>query len=331
MMKICLPSLLKGYNISPGTVDKHPKCSPCWKQTKPWEPRLDNGYPNVVVEPTGEYRAWYGGCVKGCGSQMLMYANSTDGITWEKPNLGLFDLAKFDAKKYADVGTANNIVIYGGGIGVYRDEHADPAERYKASGGVMCPIKGGCPSGHCAGCIHGVASSPDGFTWDNGKAINWPKPQRYDCHTNLFFDTSQDQYVVTTRDFTRSSGRDIAIARSKGAAFGDWESPTHLVEQGDNAHQLYSQVTFRFANVYLGIVMIYDAQSGNQGPKAGHVHCRLSWSMTSVGPWEWVDNEAPLPGNEFIPAGPEGSFDSHICFAAATPIETPAGLRVYYM
>ena len=48
-------------------------------QDRPWEPRLDNGYPNVIKDytPTGEERwqLWYGDCVKGCGTQILLYAN----------------------------------------------------------------------------------------------------------------------------------------------------------------------------------------------------------------------------------------------------------------
>jgi len=110
---------------------------------------------------------------------------------------------------------------------------------------------------------------------------------------DLFFDTNEDQYVLTTRDYTRSTGRDIAIARSKGADFGGWESLVYLLEQGDAAHQLYSQITFRFANIYLGVVMIFDAKDGAVGPNAGHVHCRLSWSRSSVG-WDAPGRLQPL-------------------------------------
>ena len=37
-------------------------------------------------------------------------------------------------------------------------------------------------------------------------------------------------------------------------------------------------------------------------------------------------------GREFIPAGPQGSFDSHVCFAAHMPMKMPDGSsRIYYM
>lgn len=53
-----------------GNVAKSPK-NPLFIQDKPWEPRLDNGYPNVVFDPDsaargdGPWRLWYGGIGPG--------------------------------------------------------------------------------------------------------------------------------------------------------------------------------------------------------------------------------------------------------------------------
>ena len=96
-------------------------------QDQPWEQRIDNGYPNVVYapgDPGGDWKLWYGTCFEphNCGKQLLLFANSSDGIAWTKPHLGRYDLAAvFPA--LAKLGKANNIVMYGGGLGVYRDEH----------------------------------------------------------------------------------------------------------------------------------------------------------------------------------------------------------------
>ena len=47
-----------------------------------------------------------------------------------------------------------------------------------------------------------------------------------------------------------------------------------------------SQITFRWHNVFLGIVMIYDETSPD-----GRVHCRLSWwSGNTADKWQWVDH-----------------------------------------
>ena len=145
--------------------------------------------------------------------------------------------------------------------------------------------------------------------------------------------------MATTRDgFSGGSGRDIGIQRSLPGQFA-WDTrhaPT-LVESGSPSAQLYSQITFPFHDIYLGIVMVFDATS-----KAGHVHCRLSWAENaSAADWDWVD-PGGLTGREFIPHGdgPSGdddgdgdvnAFDSHICFAAASPVELKDEVRIYYM
>lgn len=64
--------------------------------------------PNVVHDPRdplGAWRLWYGGCQcknappkpdpACCHAQFLMYANSSDGIEWTKPSLGLYDATRY--------------------------------------------------------------------------------------------------------------------------------------------------------------------------------------------------------------------------------------------
>ena len=142
-----MATLGDGLSLGIGTMKKSPH-NPLFGQDTPWEPRLDNGYPNIVPpapgvkdgakeEPKGReasWQLWYGDCIQGCNSQIVLYANSTDGITWEKPSLNLFDVSTVrpDLKH---IGKANNIVMKGGGVGVFRDDHEqDLARRYKALG-----------------------------------------------------------------------------------------------------------------------------------------------------------------------------------------------------
>ena len=39
----------------------------------------------------------------------------------------------------------------------------------------------------------------------------------------------------------------------------EWGNDPILVEHGDEEHQLYSQITWRYYDIYLGIVMVFDA------------------------------------------------------------------------
>jgi hypothetical protein len=93
-----------GVEAVPGEVRK--RSEPVFMMDKPWETNVNNGYSSVLYDPEdafglGRFRAFYsasdGGfgaadCPPGeCGAgSATLVANSTDGISWEKPRLGLF-------------------------------------------------------------------------------------------------------------------------------------------------------------------------------------------------------------------------------------------------
>jgi hypothetical protein len=208
-----------GLALASGDVTKDPE-NPLFQQDKPWEPRLDNGYPNVVYDPEskgdGPWRLFYGGIAPG--GQYMYYANSTDGKKWYKPSLGRYDIGQKmpHLKQY---GKNTNIFMFGGGLGVYHDMHEPNASlRYKISGGSPA----GCYSDDGASdCAVATAGSPDGINdWSNVEPLRFAKPWRPDCHTNLFFDKRKDAYLMTTRDYTKT-GRDIAISVSGTSEIGD--------------------------------------------------------------------------------------------------------------
>ena len=136
------------------------------------------------------------------------------------------------------------------------------------------------------------------------------------------------RYVATTRlGFDGPVGRAIGIATSTSYvySFSPHTEPINTLS-GDEDAQLYSQITFPWLDIYLGIVMVYDATSDAQ-----KVHCRLAFAQSvHAFDWRWVEGTyATAP--DFVPLGADGDFDSHICFAAATPVSTDDGERVYYM
>lgn len=306
-----------------------------------WDGMLQVEY--TPGDPEGPWRLWYGGFIggknfnTGQGTDRVNawhFANSTDGIMWNKPNLGVFDLSQCSACLPAAraAGRRNNVLMSGDGMGVYRDNFESNASRRFKAFGTGCFGPGGVQ-----GCVSGTGTSHDGIHWGEPVAVKWPAPQRYDCHQNLIRDpnTENRQFVLTTRDFT-STGRDIAIVRGPSdGSFGSFaDAPPTLVEQGTTDHQLYSQVTFPFYNVWLGLVAIFDTKNPST---VGTVHTRLSWSLDSK-KWAWLDPDG-LTGRPFIPLGAhdkqvKGSmtppFDSHIIFAAHTPIAVDGEVRVYY-
>ena len=108
--------------------------------------------------------------------------------------------------------------------------------------------------------------------------------QRYDCHQQPLWDEEDETYVLTTRTYPGT--RAIGLLHTPS-----WPSETEAketlvqVEVGNSHHQLYSQITFRFYDIWLGLVMVFDA---DDAAKIGTVHCRLSWSPNGRNSWSWV-------------------------------------------
>jgi hypothetical protein len=318
-----------------GTATKSAK-NPLWVQDRAWEPRIDNGYPNVVHDPSdplGAWRMWY-------GADLWEYATSDDGIAWVKPDLGMFDLGTFNPR-WAEHGKHNNVIMYGQGMGIYKDLHEkDPSRRFKAFGGPSC-YGGNYP---CADLCQGVAVSPDGLHWRDARNLTWPYTagcndpscphQKYDTHQNLFWDASKNKYLATTRDLRPFPWRSVAIAESYPGEFA-WNTTDAppSVEQGTANEQPYAQITFPYYGIYLGLVAVNDAEYEQT---KGEVHLRLSWSPDAE-TWHWVD-KGGLTGKDFIPLGTPtpgdpNPFDSHIIFGTAYPIKMKddASVRLYYM
>eukprot|EP01043_Picozoa_sp_COSAG02_P037712 COSAG02_NODE_2850_length_7897_cov_2.970633_7_plen_568_part_00 len=352
-----------------GHTTKH-SSNPLFVQDTPQESRIDNGYPNVVPPSSdgrdAAWQLWYGTC--GVANQAILYANSTDGLMWQKPSLGRVTFGpKGNGSKQ------NNIVMIGPGTGVFRDEHAaDPSQRYVAFGTFCTETDKPCSlcNQRMADCVEqhkvnsNLAISADGLLWTNATNLSWPFPHAYDCHNNIFRDYKTNRWIATTRteiDFypqnedSERSGRQISMAATPGAALlmatggatFDTRKPPNVTLPMTGALQLYSQVTWRWHNTFLGLVMVIDGQADPSYKKfgAGKVHCRLAFanqplsegvSCKRVGPnctaakpekcfsqctghggrppldsppdgWNWVD-AGGLNGTDFIEHGALGAF-----------------------
>jgi hypothetical protein len=166
--------------LMPGMVTKHAG-NPLFQADKPWENSMNNLYPNVIWdEEHAVFKMWYK-CVladKEAIAQMdgpstvhdvgwyLLYATSKDGLTWEKPELGL----------HAFGGTkATNIVARDcPNVGVFKDLHdADPSRRYK----MVSDVGLGKPQ---------VRFSADGIHWGEAIKAEGFGAQNGDTHNNAF-------------------------------------------------------------------------------------------------------------------------------------------------
>jgi hypothetical protein len=136
---------------------------PVLQADRPWEEQGIGGYNTVIREDKNRFRLWYAAQMKSGlpqeGAVRLCYAESEDGITWHKPDLGLVSFRG---------STANNIVAplderqSMQGATIYLDKRAPKEARYRLWSKYQPrddEIKAGIRPGLWA------MYSPDGLHW----------------------------------------------------------------------------------------------------------------------------------------------------------------------
>ena len=192
------------------------------------------GYHSVLYD-AGVYHLWYtaGGCV--------LYARSSDGIHWEKPNL---DLARGDSGGSTNLPT--NLVLGRGlggvkggmhGLMVFVDPKAGASERFKL---VANPPEFDSQLQ--------VFSSPDGLRWKHSyiNVITFNstvKPHHLDSQNVIFWDDRIQKYVAYFRKNMRepgSQGRTVARSESTNLSYFAKVDDCPVVMQADPQHVVHS-------------------------------------------------------------------------------------------
>lgn len=295
-----------------GTPEKEPR-NPLFKADQPWENATNNLYPNIIWDEQEQiFKLWYSdvlvdqeviaqmdrpSTINGVG-WYLLNATSRDGLTWQKPALGLHG---FNGSK------ANNIVARDlPGVGVFKDPHdSNAARRYKLLSGVS----GGRPR---------VCFSADGMHWSEPIEAKGFSDVQGDTHNNAFWDARIGKYVWISKLYIGER----LVARLESDDFITWKSSGMVlrstVEEGRSS-QTYCLPVFPYGNIYLGYAMMYHLG------KDRAVDCELAWSHDGVR-WQRL-----APGTPFIPRGPPGSYDAGCIYAQAGPATAQDGrLLIYY-
>ena len=170
-----------------------------------------------VIKENNLYRLWYMSYHPGG----VRYAESEDGIHWEKPKLGIIDIN----------GSKQNNVVFDGGFesnggefgSVFHDPHADPSEQYKmvyadwGEKGMDDFQREGFAYNATHGTLRG-ASSPDGIHW-----LRYPENIRGHYHDsqNLgMWDPTLEKYVVYHRSGSTFGAIDTWNYKVKGQRRG---------------------------------------------------------------------------------------------------------------
>ncbi len=179
-----------------------------------WESNLVNVYCSLIYDQ-GLYRLWYEG-YPDLGSQEdsnanLCYAQSVDGLTWEKP---ILNLAEFEGS------TANNIIftpeMHPNGDGlhgstIFLDPHAPATEKYKMTFVAKDDVGDWVVFG---------ATSANGLEWNliPGRLVK----EHADSQTVICWDESKQKYVGYFRHWEMDR-RHITYAETED--FRTWPQP----------------------------------------------------------------------------------------------------------
>ncbi len=196
----------------------------------PWEGPIS--FYVTVFKDDDRYRMYYRGENREGGPPAVTsYAESRDGIRWEKPPLGVFEFG----------GSKKNSIVWDGegthNFAPFKDSNpaAPDTERYKAlAGGPLIAF-----------------ASEDGIHWRKMREEPVITKGKFDSQNLAFWDTEQGCYAAYFRD-SRDGFRDIR--RCTSADFVNWSEPEWL-DYGDVLQEhLYTNATtpyFRAPHIYL--------------------------------------------------------------------------------
>jgi hypothetical protein len=277
-------------------------------------------------------------------SGALCYAESVDGVIWEKPGLGLVNFTDNAGKEYP---AAETNIVLGTGLGFPGDKHGGG---FPTASGVTLDEREGEARFKMLGTQAWgegyIATSQDGKHWGNTTSM---PAGRWDSHLNVQWEPDSGKWVAYARaspttTFGGYAGgaqtvRIQAVSESRTPEFlGEWGT---LVPTGLNASEWYQPdalVSFEYQGIYLGFANVISfnttvpaqrEQGGGDNP-GGTVTSELVFS-TDAKRWVYLK-----PGQSFVPRGVPGKdFDCCGIFTAKQgfqPSQQPDAdsMRVYY-
>ena len=343
---------MKGVHRTVQKAHKFPGNPVIWP-TEKWEPAMATIYGSVLRD-AGKFNIWY---KSGTG---VAYAESADGITWNKPLLNLVledgEPTNILFRKTNKTESPPDFPFCYELFGVHRDDReSDPSRRYKMG---FLDIdwkytgKDGDPwhKGQRRGL--GVAGSPDGIHW---KLIeNWASEAIVDGATHWMFDPVRQKYVLYGR--TRKALPEVEKAWSTNAWFKNWFSARAVarIESSDFLHwdyqkpdtapavltadlqdkpgtEIYSMKVFPYAGIYIGLVQVFHATPDDSTLDIELAVSRDTIHFSRIRPLARIGGEGQGEGATFLDLGGIGTWDRfNLSLANNDPIPVGDDLRIYY-
>lgn len=300
--------------------EKDPR-NPLIKADRPWEGNNVYLYGTVLPNESGPgYRMWYHALpeTKGDDAYRLLYATSRDGITWEKPNLGVVEYKGSKANNiFIRRGTRDHIPSI-----IHTPWEKDPQRQY-----LMINYDGDKAGGYVA------AWSPDGLHWTDAadKAVFTKGGDvgqfLYDFHKNEYVG-----YVKNNASVSEMRRRAVARISSKDPL--SWPNPYLVLApdtfddrwaKGIQRTSFYGLSAFAYESMYLGFVWVFRADDEAQGYFDGPIFCELVTSRDGVHWMRQQGDRVPI-----LPVGTGQAWDRGMVFSATQPLVIDGKLWLYY-
>lgn len=205
---------------------------------KPWEGNA-SGY-TTVFKDGDLYRMYYRGHryiidpppLRQAQPEVVCYAESRDGIHWEKPNLGLFDWPPTANNS----GVKENNILWRGG---YETHNFAPFKDTNPT----------CPPDQLYKAVGGTTASNGLLTFKSADGIRWSKLSdgpvvtegAFDSQNTVFWDSNRQRYVMYVRYFSEGEFKGLrSIAVSHSTDFKTWSEPVGLTYMDSPPQQMYT-------------------------------------------------------------------------------------------
>ena len=274
-----------------------------------------------VVQDGDRFRMWYRADTGGDPANAIdseswvCYAESTDGITWEKPELGIVESVEAGR---------NNILFPDKASGINPSVIIDPSasgdERYKMI------ARGSGPAN-----VLGYTSA-DGIAWEpvaENPLLSEPGP--FDSHNVLAYDDEAERYVIYCRGVDTNRPGNFkdgirAIRRAESKDFHTWSDMEIVVTADDDDPSdlhLYTNAAYRYTRAQRAWMMfpmiLYVDREGNANSYPGLSDAQfivsrdgVTWDRRFRRPFlspgrderDWVDRN-PIVGIGMLQTAPD--------------------------
>jgi len=293
---------------------------PVLQKTEPYEGTRQRPIRVLWDEDQSRWRMWYDSSgldhpgMDGVASTQNS-AVSEDGIHWEKPSLGLFEL---------DGERDNNINVWAdgspapGGCAVFDEpEDPDPSRRYKM---IYYP----------PGMNYYLTCSADGTTWRPAqKDPVWRNGAGDGLEETNFF--MRDERVGRYRGYMRVWQRHQTIRTTSLGESEDlvhWTGPKIIWQAGPEfgpGAQIYGMNVFIDGGLYWALPWMCYTDEPLEPRWRQTIRFKLGWSRDGV---HWHPLE---PEQDALPLGEAGAFDEHMMISSCPMVPFDERWRFYYM